>query len=96
MYIATGRYVHGKRAPPKKGRENPAQVQMRAKLESEEGKKVYARRKAIVEPVFGQHKEARKLRRFFLRGIAKVSAEWDLWNASHNLLKLFRSGWAPC
>lgn len=96
VYIATGRYAHGKRAPPRKGRENRAQAQMRAKLESEKGKKVYARRKAIVEPVFGQHKEARGLRRFLLRGLRKVRAEWDLWNASHNLLKLYRSGWAPC
>lgn len=94
-YIATGRYHHGKRAPPKKGRENRARREMRAKLETEEGKKVYARRKAIVEPVFGQHKEARGLRRFLLRGLGKVRAEWDLWSASHNLLKLYRSGWAP-
>ena len=94
MYIATGRYAHGKRAPPK-GKGNIARAQMRAKLATEEGQKVYARRKAIVEPVFGQHKEARGLRRFLLRGLRKVRAEWDLWNASHNLLKLHRSGWAP-
>ena len=94
VYIATGRYAHGKRAPPK-GKGNIARAQMRAKLATEEGKKVYARRKAIVEPVFGQHKEARGLRRFLLRGLRKVRAEWDLWNASHNLLKLHRSGWAP-
>jgi transposase len=93
-YISVGRYAHGERAPPA-GRGTPPQIRMREKLATEEGKKVYARRKAIVEPVFGQIKEARGLRRFLLRGLTKVRAEWDLWCATHNLLKLFRSGWAP-
>lgn len=93
-YIAVGRYTHGKRAPPA-GRGTTAQDRMREKLATEEGKKVYARRKAIVEPVFGQIKEARGLRRFLLRGLNEVRAEWDLWCATHNLLKLYRSGWAP-
>jgi hypothetical protein len=47
-------------------------------------------RKAIVEPVFGQIKEVRNLRRFRLRGLKQASGEWKLICATHNLLKLFR------
>ena len=68
---------------------------MKRKLKSAEGKAVYKMRKAIVEPVFGQTKEARGFRRFSFRGLAKVSAEWDVVCLTHNLLKLFRSGWRP-
>jgi hypothetical protein len=49
-------------------------------------------RKAIVEPVIGQIKEARGFRRFSFRGLAKVRAEWLLICLTHNLLKLFRAG----
>jgi hypothetical protein len=52
-------------------------------------------RKAIVEPVFGQIKAARGIRAFLLRGLVKVSAEWKLICAAHNLLKMFRSGYRP-
>ena len=68
---------------------------MRYKLRTPEGRAVYKRRKAVVEPVFGQIKEARGFRRFLLRGLEKVSAEWKLICATHNLLKLYRSGWSP-
>jgi len=51
---------------------------------------IYAQRKAIVEPVNGQIKEARGLWRFPLRGLEKVDAEWHLIAATHNLLNLFR------
>lgn len=65
---------------------------MARKLRTKRGRAHYARRKVIVEPVFGQLKEARGFRRFSLRGRAKVSAEWQLVCAVHNLGKLFRSG----
>ena len=52
-------------------------------------------KKAIVEPVFGQIKEARRSRRFSFRGLEKVTAEWDLICLTHNLLKLFRAGYVP-
>jgi transposase len=68
---------------------------MRTKLKSPEGHAVYKDRKAIVEPVFGQIKEARGIRRFSFRGMKKVTAEWDLICLTHNILKLFRSGWHP-
>ncbi|MGY3698825.1 transposase [Bradyrhizobium sp. USDA 3240] len=45
--------------------------------------------KAVVEPVFGQIKQARGFRQFLLRGIEKVRAEWTMICTVHNLLKLF-------
>jgi len=68
---------------------------MAAKLQTPAGKKVYSKRKETVEPVFGQIKEARGIRRFLVRGLSSVQAEWSLICATHNLLKLFRSGWRP-
>ena len=67
---------------------------MRAKLASAVGQAVYRTRKQVVEPVFGQIKEARGMRRFSFRGIKKVGAEWDIICLTHNLLKLHRSGFA--
>jgi transposase len=73
----------------------PTQERMAAKLQTPMGKRVYSKRKETVEPVFGQIKEARGIRRFLLRGLGSVQAEWALICATHNLLKLFRSGWNP-
>jgi hypothetical protein len=70
---------------------SPSQ-RMRHKLTSPEGRALYKMRKAIVEPVFGQIKEARGLRSFLLRGIDAARAEFRLIALTHNLLKLFRSG----
>ncbi|MCT0204181.1 transposase [Synechococcus sp. CS-602] len=92
-YIATGRLPHGQPPPPKCGplpRNADAKARMARKIRSKKGAKIYAQRKAIVEPVNGQIKEARGLRRFLLKGIEKVSGEWHLIAATHNLLKLFR------
>jgi hypothetical protein len=61
-------------------------------VRSEAGRAIYKRRKAVVEPVFGQTKHARGFRQFLLRGLEKVTAEWNLVALTHNLLKLFRSG----
>lgn len=63
---------------------------MRRKLKTKAGKAVYAARKAIVEPVFGQIKQARGFRQFLLRGIDKVRGEWALVCLTHNILKLHR------
>ena len=62
---------------------------MRARVASEDGRALYARRKAVVEPVNGQIKQARGFRRFSFRGLEAVEAEWALVCACHNLLKLF-------
>ena len=67
--------------------------QMREKLATDGGRAIYKQRKCIPEPVFGQIKEARGFRRFSFRGLAKATAEWTVVALTHNLLKLFRSGW---
>jgi len=93
-YIATGRLPHGQPLPPKRGpmpKDADAKSRMARKLRSKAGSAIYAQRKAIVEPVNGQIKEARGLRRFLLRGLEKVDGEWHLIAATHNLLKLFRN-----
>ena len=94
-YIAVGRDRHGVTPPPPRGR-TPASLSRRdrmgRKLRTKAGRAHYARRKAIVEPVFGQIKEARGFRRFSLRGLQAVQAEWLLVAAVHNLGKLFTSG----
>ena len=92
-YIATGRLPHGQPPPPKRGpmpKDADAKTRMARKLRSKKGSAIYAQRKTIVEPVNGQIKEARGLRRFLLRGLEKVNGEWHLIAATHNLLKLFR------
>jgi transposase len=61
------------------------------KLATKTGRGIYALRKKIVEPVFGQIKEARGLRRFLLRGLKKVRGEWALIALTHNLLKIYRA-----
>ena len=96
LYVATERLRHGEKieavgddAPPSA---QPTLIeQMREKLKSAQGHAVYKMRKAIVEPVFGQIKEARGFRRFSLRGEPKVGLEWQLICLTHNLLKLFRA-----
>jgi transposase len=72
-----------------------AKEQMRAKLRTARGRAVYGLRKGVVEPVFGQIKGARGFRRFSLRGLKKVRAEWRLVCLTHNLLKVWRYRCAP-
>jgi len=69
-----------------------AQERMAAKVRTPAGRAVYARRKVIVEPVFGQIKEVRGFRRFLLRGLQKIRGEWSLVCLTHNLLKIWRYG----
>jgi len=78
--------------PPQRQARDSVAEEMREKLRSPEGADLYRRRKAVVEPVFGQIKEARGFRQFRFRGLAAVQAEWQLVCLTHNLLKLFRSG----
>jgi transposase len=68
-----------------------AKLRMRALLESERGRKAYARRKATVEPVFGQIRAARRFGQFSFRGLFKNRCEWLLLCLTHNLLKLWRA-----
>jgi transposase len=64
---------------------------MRARLISPAGRAAYARRKATVEPVFGQIRACRGFRQMSLRGLVKARCEWLLVCATHNLLKLWRA-----
>jgi transposase len=66
----------------------PLAARMQAKLTTPEGKRTYGLRMETAEPVFGQMKDGRGLRRFCTRGLAKVRGEWALWCLTHNLLKL--------
>lgn len=96
-YIATGRQKHGEKIPPApRGRipkDATTKERMARKLRTIRGRATYAKRKQMVEPVFGQIKEPRGFRRFSLRGLVNVTGEWDLICLTHNLLKLFRSGY---
>jgi transposase len=69
-----------------------AAERMRRKLRTKRGRRIYADRKKIVEPVFGQIKQGRGFRQFLLRGVEKVKGEWSLICTTHNLLKLWRAG----
>ena len=92
-HISTGREKHGQPPPPICGpipKGLDAKGKMARKLRKKEGREIYAKRKTIVEPVFGQTKEARGLRRFLLRGLEKVNSEWTIWGMTHNLNKLWR------
>jgi transposase len=93
-YVATERQKHGEhREPCPKGPlpQGATRVdRMRRKLKTKAGKAVYAARKAIVEPVFGQIKQARGFRQFLMRGIEKVRGEWSLVCLTHNILKCYR------
>jgi len=98
LHIATGRQKHGEAIETATGpppEEASVQEAMRHKLRTGAGHAIYKMRKAIVEPVFGQTKERRGFRRFSFRGKDNVGAEWKLICLTHNLLKLFRSGWYP-
>lgn len=88
-HIATGRHKHGAAAPEAR----PAQPQTRvaamaAKLRAAGHEGPYRLRKQVVEPVFGQIKQARGFRQFLRRGLAQVQSEWTLICTVHNLLKL--------
>src|SRR4030095_12894638 len=94
-YMATGRQKH--HAPEAAASEGAATGKegMAANRRTPAVKALYARRKVIVEPVFGQIKEVRGFRRFLLRGLEKIRGEWRLGCVTHNLLKLWRCGSAP-
>jgi len=91
-YIATDKQEHGeygqpcRRGPLPKGATRVDR--MKRKLQTKAGKAVYAARKCVVEPVFGQIKQARGFRQFVLRGIRKVRGEWALVCLTHNILRL--------
>lgn len=96
VFIATGRQKHNGKVPNSpKGRppkDLTAKQKMARRNRTKKGRAEYARRKVIIEPVFGQIKEGLGFRNFLLRGLEKMQGEWKLVCLTHNLLKLFRSG----
>jgi transposase len=91
-YIATGRQKHGTNAAVAKRTSSSTLIErMSAKLKRGGFRSRYRFRKQIVEPVFGQIKQARGFTRFLLRGIEKVNAEWAIICTAHNLTKLARA-----
>jgi len=92
-YIATGKSKHGEHRQPCKPGPLPKGAtrvdRMKRKLQTKVGKAVYAARKCVVEPVFGQIKQARGFRQFLLRGLKKVQGEWALVCMTHNILKVY-------
>ena len=88
-YIATGRAKHPD--GEKRGDRRPAHQGHAAKTRRAGYRSRYRLRKQIVEPVFGQIKQARGFRQFLLRGIEKVRAEWAMICMAHNLTKLAKA-----
>jgi len=95
VYMPPGKTRHGTIVPPAPRGRIPKILsipdRMRRKLRTKKGQTCYALRKELPEPVFGQIKQARGFRQFLLRGLDKVSGEWRLICAGHNLLKLCKA-----
>jgi transposase len=95
-HIATGRFKHSERQPPAPRGPIPKNAtpkqRMARKLKTKKGRAVYSRRKAIVEPVFGQIDTVQDGRKLLLRGKQAARAQWRFTCAAHNLLKLHRAG----
>ena len=92
-YLAPGRARHGETDPSaRRGlKHKPLMQAMAATIRRAGRRSRYRLRKQVVEPVFGQIKQARGFRQFLLRGLDQVRAEWALLCTVHNLLKLHRA-----
>lgn len=92
VHIPPGKIRHSKSLPPAPGGRIPRGLSVaertRRKLGTKKGRKRYALRKELPEPVFGQTKQARGFRQFLLTGLKKVGGEWKLICVGHNLLRL--------
>ena len=95
-HVAPERLKHNEEIPPvPRGRipqDLTAKQRMARKLRTKKGKATYAKRKGIIEPIFGQLKQELGFRQFALRGLASMRGEWRLMCTVHNLLKLWRHG----
>ena len=93
--IATGRLKHNERVPSAPRGRIPKNAtdkeRMARRLRTKQGREDYARRKAIVEPVFGQMKVRQHAGHLRLRGVAGATGEWTLHAICHNLRKLANS-----
>jgi hypothetical protein len=95
LFIAVAK--HGRRGRPRKDGQPSASktddlvAAMKRKLSTETGTRMMRMRATSVEPLFGQAKHCRGIRRFARRGLPAVQAEWKLIAATSNLLKLYRA-----
>jgi len=93
-FVATDRESYRDRSQPGPRGPLPKEAtrvdRMRRKLQTQVGAAIYSKRKTVVEPVFGQIKQARGFRQFLLRGLEKVKGEWAIVCVTHNILKLHR------
>jgi len=73
------------------GREEPSYLDlMKQKIDSEQGRKDYARRMWTIEPVFGNITSNKRLSRITLRGKVKATTQWMMYCMVHNMEKLWR------
>jgi transposase len=96
-FVATARSKHEQPRSAPRGRppnELTAKQRMQRKLLTKRGKKIYAKRKISVEPVFGQIKQGRGFRAFLMRGLGLVAKEWAMICTAHNIVKLWRASLA--
>ena len=93
--IPSDRQLHGRAVPAVPRGRPPAGLsvadRMRRTLRTKPGRRLYARRKAIVAPVFWQIKQGRGVRQFLLRGMRTVRGGWVLICTTHNVLKRWRA-----
>jgi transposase len=95
-HLATERLKHHEKvASAPRGRtpkDLSAKQRMARMLRTKKGREMYAKRKGMIEPIFGQLKQVLGFRQFSLRGLASMRGEWRLMATVHNLLKLWRNG----
>jgi hypothetical protein len=93
-YLATERLKHHEKvASAPRGRIPgglTAKQRMARKLRTKKGREMYAKRKGMIEPIFGQMKQVLGLRQFSMRGLSSMRGEWRLMATVHNLLKPWR------
>jgi transposase len=94
-YLATERLKHHEKvASAPRGRipqHLTAKQRMARKLRTKTGREMYAKRKGIIEPIFGQWKHVLSFRQFSMRGLSAMRGEWRLMATVHNLLKRWRN-----
>jgi transposase len=94
-YLATERLKHNEKvASAPRGRIPvglSAKQRMARKLRTKVGRAMYAKRKGMIEPIFGQLKQVLGFRQFSMRGLSSMRGEWRLMATVHNLLKLWRN-----
>ncbi len=78
--------------PPPPGPGASPKEKMKNRLQTKEGRALYAQRKKTIEPILGIIKGTLGFRRFSLRGLKKVRAEWTLVTLAYHLKRLFHMG----